>query len=206
MRGRRKEKKGVVVVVVAFGFLLSRTFLLAPPNYIGEEARGRHPLLRIPDKIESKKFSPSLSLSLSLSLCVCVSIRTSERKREHDANNSSSVVSEFFTATVRGKSATTATASHFQNAQRHDNNRYQQRRKRNAFVITRANAQNNDDGKEENLFTTAEKLLEKAGVSMGPICHVFTTRREISEKRVKVLTREKPSKKSSRRGGNLSRI
>ena len=89
--GKRKRASSSSLLV----FLLSRTFLLAPPNYICEEARGRHPLLRIPDKIESKS-SLHLSLSLSLSLSVCVSIRTSERKREHDANNSSSVVSEFF--------------------------------------------------------------------------------------------------------------
>ena len=63
-------------------FLLSRTFLLAPPNYIGEEARGRHPLLRIPDKIESKSsLHPSLSLSLSLCVCVYPHIRKKTRTR-----------------------------------------------------------------------------------------------------------------------------
>ena len=163
--GKRKRASSSLLV-----FLLSRTFLLAPPNYIGEEARGRHPLLRIPDKIESKSsLHLSLSLSLSLSLCVCLSAHPKENENTMQITAAASLVNSSFTATVRGKSATTATASHFQNAQRHDNNRYQQRRKRNAFVITRANAQNNDDGKEENLFTTAEKLLEKAGVSMGPI-------------------------------------
>ena len=43
------------------------------------------------------------------------------------------------------------------------------RRKRNAHVITRAAKNDDENDKEENLFSKAEKMLEKAGVSMGPI-------------------------------------
>ena len=72
---------------------------------------------------------------------------------------------------------TSATSSRFQNLQQHQRYQYQRRsrtttttrRKRNAHVITRAAKNDDENDKEENLFSKAEKMLEKAGVSMGPI-------------------------------------
>ena len=54
----------------------------------------------------------------------------------------------------------------FQHVQQRDN----QRRGNARRVVTRAKNDENDDSERgENLFSKAEKMLEKAGVSMGPI-------------------------------------
>ena len=62
------------------------------------------------------------------------------------------------------KSPTTSTLSISKKKQNNNNNEEE----RNAHVITRA-AKNDDENDKENLFSKAEKMLEKAGVSMGPI-------------------------------------
>ena len=81
-------------------------------------------------------------------------------------------------ATTTMTTTTSATSSRFQNLQQHRRYQYQRRsrttttttrRKRNAHVITRAAKNDDENDKEENLFSKAEKMLEKAGVSMGPI-------------------------------------
>merc|ERR1712070_912909 len=97
-----------------------------------------------------------LSISLCVCVCVCLSAHPKENENTMQITAAASLVNSSFTATLRGKSATTATASHFQNAQRHDNNRYQQRRK--------------------SLYES-RKAVRKSRRFDGPYCHVFTTRR-----------------------------